>query len=190
MCASLVTLAFSSSTARTNRTTTATKRWHSINRKPPILPAPQNDRPTHSLDLVHPYLHVNKILRHAAPELVASDGEAYAVSLACCCEDFEDSVLDALWETQEQLTPVFETLPEDVRYHDECGVSVPTISLSVHSTTRFYSLLEGSRRSRNGLDSEGMLEGCEGLKRMVTCTSCPRSFSRCWSFVHSTNLCF
>ena len=29
--------------------------------------------------------------------------------------------LDTLWEIQEQLTPLFETLLEDIWYHGECG---------------------------------------------------------------------
>ena len=73
---------------------------------------------------MHLCLRMGEILRH-----VASDGETSTVTLACCCKDFEDLVLDAPWETQGQLTPLFETLLGDVWYHGECGVSVPMIFL-------------------------------------------------------------
>ena len=72
---------------------------------------------------MHHCLRVDEILRHVASELVASEGDATAVALACCCKSFEDPVLDALWETQEELTPLFETFPIDVW---DCGVGAPT----------------------------------------------------------------
>ena len=76
---------------------------------------------------MHPCLRVDEILRHIASELVASEGEASAVALACCCKSFEDPVLDALWETQEGLTPMLKTLPENVWINSERGVGAPTI---------------------------------------------------------------
>ena len=55
----------------------------------------------------------DEILRLLARELVTSETEAAAVSLACRCKKFEDPVLDALWETRDRLLPLFEPLPED-----------------------------------------------------------------------------
>jgi len=60
---------------------------------------------------MHPCLHVDETVRHVASELVASGGKATAVALACCYKSFEDPVLDALWETQEELAPLLESLP-------------------------------------------------------------------------------
>jgi len=63
---------------------------------------------------MHPCLNVDEILRLLARELVESEAKATAVSLACCCKDFEDPVLDALWETQERLIPLLECFPQGV----------------------------------------------------------------------------
>ena len=78
---------------------------------------------------MHHCLRVDEIVRHVASELVASKGEAAAVALACCCKSFEDPVLDTLWEIQEGLTPLLESLPEDVWNPGGCDVGIPTISL-------------------------------------------------------------
>ena len=63
---------------------------------------------------MHPCLGVDEILSLFARELVASGAKATAVALARCCRSFEESVLDALWETQEQLTPLLKCIPGDV----------------------------------------------------------------------------
>ena len=75
---------------------------------------------------MHPCLRVDEIVRHVASELVASKGKATAVALACCCKSFEDPVLDALWETQERLAPLFKSLPRDIWNDGECGVGALT----------------------------------------------------------------
>ena len=72
---------------------------------------------------MHACLYVDEIVRPIACELVTSGGEATAVALACCCKSFEDPVLDALWETQEWLTPLLKTFPEDVWNEGKCTVS-------------------------------------------------------------------
>ena len=52
---------------------------------------------------MHACLNVpDEILRLIACELVASEGQATAVPLACCSQSFEGPVLDALWETQDR----------------------------------------------------------------------------------------
>ena len=56
---------------------------------------------------------MDEILRFIAREVVESE-KATALSLACCCKSFEDSMLEALWETQDELPPLLESLPEDV----------------------------------------------------------------------------
>ena len=46
---------------------------------------------------------------------VASEWRATAAAFARCCKSFEDPVLDALWETQDQgLNPLLVSLPEGV----------------------------------------------------------------------------
>ena len=63
---------------------------------------------------MHACLRVNEIVRLLACELVVLEAKATAVSLACCCKTFEEPVLDALWETQDRLTPLLECFPRDV----------------------------------------------------------------------------
>jgi len=71
---------------------------------------------------MHSCLNVDEILRLFACELVASEAKATAVALACCCKRFEEPALDALWETQNQLTPLLKCFPRDV--WDENGGSI------------------------------------------------------------------
>lgn len=63
---------------------------------------------------MHACLGVDEIVRLLACDLVTSGGEATAVALACCCKNFEDPVLDALWGTQGRLCLLLKTFPEDV----------------------------------------------------------------------------
>ena len=88
---------------------------------------------------MHPCLCIDEILRPIAREVVASVGKTGAVALACCCKSFEDPVLDALWETQVDLTLLLETLPWDVwEISGEYRVCVPAIDpLPVYSNTFF-----------------------------------------------------
>ena len=75
---------------------------------------------------MHPCLNVDEILRLLACELVASKARATAVALASCCRSFEDPVLDALWETQDQLIPLLKCFPQDAwREEDGNFVSQP-----------------------------------------------------------------
>ena len=71
---------------------------------------------------MHPCLNVDEIFRLFAHELVSSEAKATAVALACYCKRFEESVLDALWETQERLTPLLKCIPQDA-WRKEVGVS-------------------------------------------------------------------
>ena len=54
------------------------------------------------------------ILNLLARKLIESGLKATAVSLACCCRSFEESVLHVLWETQDRLIPLLKCLPQDV----------------------------------------------------------------------------
>ena len=74
---------------------------------------------------MHACLNVDEIVRLIACELVVSEAKATAVSLACCHKAFEDPILDALWETQDELLPLLKSLPGDVWNEGECTVSVP-----------------------------------------------------------------
>jgi len=78
---------------------------------------------------MHACLHVDEIVRLIVCELVASENKAAAVTLACCCKSFEDPVLDALWETQDQLIPLLKTFPKDVWNKSESIVSAQTIDV-------------------------------------------------------------
>ena len=78
---------------------------------------------------MHACLCVDEIVRLIACELVESRATATAIALACCCKNFEDSMLDALWGTQDQLLPLLKSLPEDVWNERECNVSTPTTGI-------------------------------------------------------------
>ena len=75
---------------------------------------------------MHACLNVDEILRLIACKLVASQGKAAAVALACCCKSFEDPLLDGLWETQDRLLPLLKSFPGDVWNDGKCTVSTPT----------------------------------------------------------------
>ena len=75
---------------------------------------------------MHACLYVDEIIRLIACELVGSRANATTVALACCRKNFEDPALDSLWETQEELLPLFKSLPGDVWNDDRCTVSVST----------------------------------------------------------------
>ena len=79
---------------------------------------------------MHPCLNVDEIVRLIAGKLIESKTNATAVALACCCQSFEDPVLDVLWETQDKLLPLFKSLPGDVWNEGGCTVSVPTTRVS------------------------------------------------------------
>lgn len=72
---------------------------------------------------MHSCLNVDEILRLIARELIESESNATAVSLACCCRSFEDPVLDVLWEMQYRLTPLLKCLPQEV-WKEENGTFV------------------------------------------------------------------
>ena len=78
------------------------------------------------LESMHVCLNVDEILRLLAYELVASEAKATAVALACCCKNFEDPALDALWGTQDRFLPLFKSFPGDVWNGGRHHVSVPT----------------------------------------------------------------
>lgn len=63
---------------------------------------------------MHACLNVDEIIRFIACELVASGRKGTAAALASCCKSFEDPVLDALWEVQDQLYPLLKSFPGDV----------------------------------------------------------------------------
>ena len=116
------------------------------------------------LDSMHTCLNVDEIVRLIACELVASEGKATAVALACCRKSFEDPVLDVLWVAQDKLLPLLKSFPEDVRTEGGRIVSVPTTSSYLLSIILFESLSKGSRRRLNGSVFGSTLEGCENLE--------------------------
>lgn len=66
---------------------------------------------------------MDEIIRLLASELLASEAKATAVSLACCCKNFEDPVLDVLWEAQDGLAPLLKCLPREV-WKEDGGILV------------------------------------------------------------------
>ena len=80
----------------------------------------------HPLDSMHRCLNVDEVVRLIACELAASGGKATAVCLACCCKGLGDPVLDVLWATQVELSPLFKCLPGDVWKEGGYTVSTPT----------------------------------------------------------------
>lgn len=81
---------------------------------------------------MHHCLHVDEIVRLIARELVASQGQATAVALACCCKSLEDPALDVLWTAQYSLTSLLKTLSEDIWNTDDNNVSVATTVFVPH----------------------------------------------------------
>ena len=101
---------------------------------------------------MHPCLNLDKILRLLASKLVASEAKKTAVSLACCCKNFEDPVLDVLWEVQDGLTPLLKCLPQEVwEERDGRFVSQPVAFLLPALN---YSMLEVVQENPNkrGMD--------------------------------------
>ena len=80
---------------------------------------------------MHPCLGVDEILRLLAAELVESEANSAAIALACCCKTFEEPVLDALWETQDQMIPLLKCFPQDV-WKEEAGRFVSSLHNSVY----------------------------------------------------------
>ena len=79
---------------------------------------------------MHPCLCVDEIVRLIAEELFETGTEADVVSLALCCKSFEDPALDVLWETQDDLVPLFGTLPTDIWGPGGFDVSVASTILA------------------------------------------------------------
>ena len=101
---------------------------------------------------MHPCLCVDEILRLVAHELATSGERAAALALACCCKKFEDPVLDALWETQEQLLPFRKILVLNFWEGGICTVSTSTTHafpsfthLVWQSTERFWTTPQWAR---------------------------------------------
>ena len=132
----------------------------------------------------HACLNVDEILRHLACELVASGGKGAAVALACCCKNFEDPVLDALWETQDQLRPLLKSFPADV-WNDEDSVSAsPTFDLL---STKIFDLIVFQKNSHSS--GMGPLPDIRSMWIPLK-TPYPRTFSRCYNIAPSTHPCF
>lgn len=81
---------------------------------------------------MHRCLYIHEIVELIASELTVGGGRATAVALACCCKNFEDPVLDALWTTQNELMPLLKTLPEDIWSPDGHNVSMMTMTLAIY----------------------------------------------------------
>ena len=88
------------------------------------------------MELMHVRLGVDEIVRLVVGELVASGGKKSAVSLASSCKNLKDPVLDALWETQDQLPPLLRSFPESVWENIDDFVSA-IVAFCPFSLTRF-----------------------------------------------------
>ena len=74
---------------------------------------------------MHTCLNMDEIIRLIASELIASRAGTTAISFACCRKNFEDPVLDVLWETQDRLLPLLKSFPVGVWNGGKCTVSAP-----------------------------------------------------------------
>ena len=93
------------------------------------------------VNIMHPCLRVDEIIRLVAYELVDSGAEGTAASLARCCKSFGEPVSDELWDAQERLTPLLKCLPEDTWKDSGKFVSRPiTFSPSavIHQTWKTF----------------------------------------------------
>ena len=102
---------------------------------------------------MHTCFNVDEILRFIARELIESGLRRTAVALACCCRDFEDPVLDVLWETEYHLAHLLGTFPQGIWGLGEPRVSVAIVILFSFFTQLFdrESLLSGPLRQKSGL---------------------------------------
>ena len=89
---------------------------------------------------MHRCLNVDEIVRLIAYELVGSGSKGTAVCLACCCKGFGDPVLDVLWATQTNLSPLFKCLPGDVR--EEGGSYMVPVSIPMRRILLFPQRLD------------------------------------------------
>lgn len=85
---------------------------------------------------MHACLNVDEIVRLLACELVTS-GKGTAAALACCRKSFEDPVLDAVWEVQDQLRPLLKSFPGDV-LDDEGGKWVSALVAFDSLSTKLF----------------------------------------------------
>ena len=81
---------------------------------------------------MHSCLNVDEILRLIACELVALEAKATSVALACCCKSFEEPALDALWETQNWLTPLLKCFPRGVWDEQDGRIVSPLTTFVFH----------------------------------------------------------
>ena len=102
---------------------------------------------------MHRFLTLDEMVRLLARELVESKAGASAVSLACCCKNFEDPVLDVLWETQDRLIPLLKCLSQEVWKGEgrELVSSITTSPPSVILTSRLLKVLPKNPNG-NGMD--------------------------------------
>ena len=113
---------------------------------------------------MHPCLYVDEIIRLIADELVVSNGLATSVSLACCCKIFEDSVLDAIWETQSRVLPLLKSLPWDAWNEGGCVVSVPMACI-LPSLNR--SIRKSFKRSPTALEWARFRKYARRMRRLL-----------------------
>ena len=138
---------------------------------------------------MHACLNVDEIVRLITGELIQPNVKSGAVALACCRNSFEDPVLDTLWERQDRLLPLVESLPGDIWNEDEHTVSTPTVCV-FSSLNSFERLSKDARQHWNGPVSGSTPEGCEISTTVWIQTSCLRRCSRFYSFAPPANPCF
>jgi hypothetical protein len=113
---------------------------------------------------MHVRLNADEIVRLVICELVASEAKVTGVALASCRKNFEDLVLDMLWETQDQLLPLFKSLLGDVWNEGGCTVSAPK--------TWVFSFLDylnrkPFKRLPTGFVARSTLDGSESSEDMA-----------------------
>jgi len=140
---------------------------------------------------MHACLNVDEIVRLIACELVACGRKGTAVAFACCCKGFEDPVLDALWETQDQFHPLLGSFPEDV-WDGDNGKFVSALTtfhlLFAHEGIFVGRLSRESQLQWNGSTSRSTLEGSALSKYITLRSSHPQRCSRCCNTEPSAHL--
>ena len=130
---------------------------------------------------------MDEIVRFIACELITSRAKATAAALAGCRKGFEDPVLDALWETQEELLPLLKTFPGDVWKDGGCAVSAPTVHVFPSLNRLVLKSFKDYRRRRNGPAFRSTLEGCESSELAISKNPSLRRCSRFYSSTPSAN---
>jgi len=111
----------------------------------------------------HRVFKIGELARLIAGQLIPKR-QGSAVNLACACRNLEAPALSMLWETQESLYTLLETLPRDNwDWSGEsvvCDLNLPLEERTLNDQGYFSSGSLGIRRRRLGAGSTATRLGC------------------------------